>query len=424
MNNNEKMSIKTAQFNMKDPDNFMEKFQRILNEAASPHDDLGGSPDYGDDADVSLGRHQIQFDKDPAETRAQLINLVRRHPELYDKNNQLYKNNAHKGILWQSIAKEMGSPATGKKVREQWSYMRRKYEEEYFSRKSGNAPTPTDPSKRHLFTYDQLSFLEPYITGERTTDSPNPPNPTATGLRFDPLLLDDVTNTNGHQTNGVEDGKVIEDPFGYRDSDRINLTDLILQLSNAAQRHQNGTNLFDDSTTNQTTNGRISGPPSLGHLPTSESIDVPKFSNRGSKKRKLQDSEAVSIAAPSSGGGTPPKCTASATAIRPMSPLNGTTAPMSMDVAQLNESVLRLSRCLEELMPRAAEDECELFGRQVTNDLRTLSPRSRLVARKRMADVLLDLLLEEQRNGTEMNDEELEKRKLALDQEGTPSPSD
>lgn len=37
---------------------------------------------------------------------------------------------------------------SGKKVREQWSYMRRKYEEEYHSRLAGNAPTPMDPSKR------------------------------------------------------------------------------------------------------------------------------------------------------------------------------------------------------------------------------------------------------------------------------------
>ena len=44
-------------------------------------------------------------------------------------------------------------------------------------------------------------------------------------------------------------------------------------------------------------------------------------------------------------------------------------------------------------MPRAAEDESELFGRQVTSDLRLLEPRQRLVARQRIANVLLELLL-------------------------------
>ncbi|KAI6239649.1 hypothetical protein M3Y99_00556200 [Aphelenchoides fujianensis] len=404
---------------LKERDLFMDNFRRILGEA-SPQDDLNGTPDYGDESDGNTGRIQsMQFDKDPAETRAQLIRLVHQHPELYDKTNQLYKNNAHKGVLWQSIAKEMGKSRhwsvlpivaarmiarrSGKKVREQWSYMRRKYEEEYFSRKSGNAPTPTDPSKRHLFTYDQLSFLEPYITGERASDSPAPPNSTGGGLRFDPLLLDEV---NG----GAEDGKVVDDPFGYRggDSERVNLSDLLWQLSNvaAAQKLQNGTNgsaIFDDSAnTTATNNGRTSGPPSLGHLPASDGIEGQKFA-RGAKKRKYADVDGHSVAPPSSssGGGTPPKCTASATAIRPMSPLNGLNTA-SMDVAQLNESVLRLSRCLEELMPRAAEDDCELFGRQVTNDLRKLGLRARMAARQRIHEILVEAILQE---GGEENEE-------------------
>jgi hypothetical protein len=50
------------------------------------------------------------------EIRAQLINLVRRTPELYDKNDPRYKNNAHKGVLWSRIAREIGNGATGKEL--------------------------------------------------------------------------------------------------------------------------------------------------------------------------------------------------------------------------------------------------------------------------------------------------------------------
>lgn len=50
--------------------------------------------------------------------------------------------------------------------------MRRKYEEEFFSRKAGQAPTPMDPSKRHLFTFDQLAFLEAYMSSERPESPP------------------------------------------------------------------------------------------------------------------------------------------------------------------------------------------------------------------------------------------------------------
>lgn len=54
------------------------------------------------------------FFRNPAETRAHLIDLVRDLPELYDKSNPLYKNNAHKGVLWTRIAKQLGNGASGK----------------------------------------------------------------------------------------------------------------------------------------------------------------------------------------------------------------------------------------------------------------------------------------------------------------------
>ena len=41
------------------------------------------------------------------------------------------------------------------------------------------------------------------------------------------------------------------------------------------------------------------------------------------------------------------------------------------------------------------DDECELFGRQVASDLRSLNARSRLVARKRISDALMDIMLAE-----------------------------
>lgn len=43
------------------------------------------------------------------------------------------------------------------------------------------------------------------------------------------------------------------------------------------------------------------------------------------------------------------------------------------EIAALNASVLCLSRCLEEVLPKGGEDECAIFGRQIANDLRQVS---------------------------------------------------
>uniref|UniRef100_A0AC34FMA0 MADF domain-containing protein n=1 Tax=Panagrolaimus sp. ES5 TaxID=591445 RepID=A0AC34FMA0_9BILA len=97
-------------------------------------------------------------------TATGLINLVKTYPELYDKTHQLYCNNVHKGVLWNKIADELGG-TTAKKTREQFSYMRKRFRNEYEARKKGIqkalVPEPEATNYRQpLFVYEQLSFLE------------------------------------------------------------------------------------------------------------------------------------------------------------------------------------------------------------------------------------------------------------------------
>uniref|UniRef100_A0A7E4UVQ8 MADF domain-containing protein n=1 Tax=Panagrellus redivivus TaxID=6233 RepID=A0A7E4UVQ8_PANRE len=93
-----------------------------------------------------------------------LIELVQPYPELYDKSHPLYCNNAHKGVLWNQISKELDA-GSAKKTREQFSYMRKRFKVEYDARKKGIrrplAPEPDSANYRQpLFVYEQLSFLE------------------------------------------------------------------------------------------------------------------------------------------------------------------------------------------------------------------------------------------------------------------------
>lgn len=47
------------------------------------------------------------------------------------------------------------------------------------------------------------------------------------------------------------------------------------------------------------------------------------------------------------------------------------------------------------VVPTHFDDECELFGRQIATDLRSLPARTRLIARKKIADVMLEIMLAE-----------------------------
>ena len=46
-------------------------------------------------------------------SKTDLIEMVRTYKELYDKNDPLYKNNSHKGVLWAQIAKNLGGTQSG-----------------------------------------------------------------------------------------------------------------------------------------------------------------------------------------------------------------------------------------------------------------------------------------------------------------------
>jgi hypothetical protein len=173
-------------------------------------------------------------------------NQISKPRKLEPKNSSFLPKRLFPAVATQAFAPKINKltskPQTplsfpGKKVREQWSYMRRKYEEEYFSRKSGNAPTPMDPTKRHLFTFDQLGFLEPYISGMDRSESPLATNGHALELdAIDPQ----EQGQSGRSSSGVTDtsSPPQEELFGQKAN--TNLTDLLWQLTNAAAGQSKG----------------------------------------------------------------------------------------------------------------------------------------------------------------------------------------
>jgi hypothetical protein len=203
--------------------------------------------------------------------------------------------------------------------------MRRKYEEEYHSRLSGNAPTPMDPTKRHLFTYDQLSFLEPYI-------STHPPNSVLTAARSaspnDRAPLSHQTSSDDAQS-GRDSRNEANEEFN-NSALASNLNQLLMQLA----QHRSSTSVDDKAK-------------SLGKAQKENEDDLNECIKR---KRKIAEDPQAEIAA-------------------------------------LNASVLCLSRCLEEVLPKGGDDDCTIFGRQIANDLRqvrknTFSVTFVLVAQK------------------------------------------
>ncbi|KAI6175317.1 hypothetical protein M3Y97_00675800 [Aphelenchoides bicaudatus] len=358
-----KNTLGSAQNGHKENGNFLENFRQLLSEGNT--DDLLGSgaesPEGDDEIPFSSPPQkssflsQITMEKDPVEVRAQLIQLVRRTPELYDKNDPRYKNNAHKGVLWSRIAKEIGNGATGKKVREQWSYMRRKYEEEYHSRLAGNAPTPMDPSKRHLFTYDQLSFLEPYISSNSASFLNNR---SESPMDRPPLSHQNSSSDAG---SGRQSRADCQDDFGNSVL-TSNLNQLLLQLT--ATINDEGGDITSQKSTTPAKTPRLNGNVQDN---STNMLDIDLVKR---KRRFLEDD---------------------LTEKRP----NGEP---EAEIANLSASVLCLGRSLEELLAKGSEDDCSIFGRQIANDLRNLSKKRRLTVRKQISDLLVQQLNEESEN--------------------------
>uniref|UniRef100_A0AC34F0H8 MADF domain-containing protein n=1 Tax=Panagrolaimus sp. ES5 TaxID=591445 RepID=A0AC34F0H8_9BILA len=286
-------------------------------------------------------------------SKTDLIEMVKAHKELYDKNNSLYKNNSHKGVLWASIAKNLGGTQSAKKVREQFSYMRRRFEEEYHARKNGlPRPKLPDPEsanyRKPLFVYEQLTFLEPYINTEREnsaevemTDAENNPG---TSCSFDDI--------------------------------QSNLTDSFALLDYVRQW--------------TTENAQMNETP-------------PPEKRRRKQPPSKRNSKVPAVTPPSNSSDSPPSQD-----LKPSLPLLNfnATSEQQQQIQQQpvdNEMLLQLAKALTDnctpiqTNPSAAieDEECNLFGRQVSMDLKRLNLQNRAIARYRINKILMELTVKE-----------------------------
>uniref|UniRef100_A0AC34QUB1 MADF domain-containing protein n=1 Tax=Panagrolaimus sp. JU765 TaxID=591449 RepID=A0AC34QUB1_9BILA len=318
----------------------------------------------GSNMDLSIDIKEPKPEITDLGSKTDLIEMVKGYKELYDKNDPLYKNNSHKGVLWASIAKNLGGTQSAKKVREQFSYMRRRFEEEYHARKNGlPRPKLPDPDsanyRKPLFVYEQLTFLEPYIQTERESS-------------YDEHSAD-VENHPG--TSSFFDD---------------NITDL------------SDPNILFDYVRQWTTDANIQIDPTTGEILPG---DIKEIKECPPAKRKRKNN-------------VPPK--KSKTTLTP--PSNNSTSaesPPSQDLKNVsllpngnhqnetidNDVMLQFAKTITENFMQGQtnqttnisidEDECNLFGRQVAMDLKRLNTQNRALARFRINKILMEMTVQE-----------------------------
>jgi len=297
-------------------------------------------------------------------SKTDLIELVKGYKELYDKSDPLYKNNSHKGVIWASIAKSLGGAQSAKKVREQFSYMRRRFEEEYHARKNGlPRPKLPDPDsanyRKPLFVYEQLTFLEPYIQTERESS-------------YDEQTAD-VENHPGTSNFFEENGADLTDPNA--------LIDYVRQWA------ENG--ISNDCRVDPTT-GEILPP--LMDIKDKDGIPAKR-----KRKNNMPPKKTKSTLTPPSNqsSDSPPSQD-----LRTANLASNGTANDQID----NDMMLQFAKTLSENLmmnnhqmtsTSNDDDECNLFGRQVAMDLKRLNTQNRAVARFRINKILMEMTVQE-----------------------------
>ncbi|EAT32379.1 AAEL015471-PA [Aedes aegypti] len=115
------------------------------------------------DSDIDMTEEQV----------VQLIELVRKHPLLYDKQCHAYRKAALKDRAWSSIASILGEGITGEKAYKRWKNLRDRFMKEL--RKVENTSTSgagvSDIHTPKWVFYEDLSFLRDHCKRRRTTSN-------------------------------------------------------------------------------------------------------------------------------------------------------------------------------------------------------------------------------------------------------------
>jgi hypothetical protein len=191
-------------------------------------------------------------------------------------------------------------------------------------------------NSRHLFTYDQLAFLEPYISSNSTSFLNN-----RSESPVDRPALSHQNSSSDAGSGRASRADAVDDFSGSTLAS--NLNQLLLQL--AAQRDDDAADSKASSKTprlNGNANGAIADSLPLTNGPSR----LPDLETAKRKRRLIEEEGSVE---------------------------KRQNGDAEAEIAALNASVLCLSRCLEEVLPKAGEDECAIFGRQIANDLRQVS---------------------------------------------------
>uniref|UniRef100_A0A914Z1R5 MADF domain-containing protein n=1 Tax=Panagrolaimus superbus TaxID=310955 RepID=A0A914Z1R5_9BILA len=305
-------------------------------------------------------------------SKTDLIEMVKAHKELYDKNNSLYKNNSHKGVLWASIAKNLGGTQSAKKVREQFSYMRRRFEEEYHARKNGlPRPKLPDPEsanyRKPLFVYEQLTFLEPYINIERENSAE--------------VEMADAENNPGTSCSF--------------DDIQSNLTDSLALLDYVRQWTTENAQMNESIAIDSLASDLL---PQFKESKEELQIAPPPEKRRRKQPPSKRNSKVSAVTPPSNSSDSPPSQD-----LKPSLPLLNFNTSEQQQQPGDNEMLLQLAKALTDnctsiqTNPSTAieDEECNLFGRQVSMDLKRLNLQNRAIARYRINKILMELTVKE-----------------------------
>ena len=256
-----------------------------------------------------------------------------------------------------------------KKVREQFSYMRRRFEEEHHARKNGYPrPKLPDPDsanyRKPLFVYDQLTFLEPYINTDKEASCDGE--------------LNDTENCPGTSTF---------DEIQANYSDNSIVMDYVTHWAAAASAQCVTAN-----------DGNIVDQIAAELLPQFKEIKE-EFKSGSIEKRKRKQpppkraSKAPTLTPPSTNSESPPS----------QDLKNSLTFPnFNADQPMDNEMLLQIAKAFSDNCNPAPsntvaieDEECNLFGRQVSMDLKRLNLQNRAIARYRINKILMELTVKE-----------------------------
>ncbi|XP_044270994.1 transcription factor Adf-1-like [Tribolium madens] len=127
-----------------------------------------------------------------------LVSLMEKHPNLYDKRDEFYKDSKRKRESWDAIAKTMNMDVNS--VKKRWENLRDRFVRVYREYTDYPSLAPTIRNKYKLF--DRMIWLAPHIRKRRMTSSVFAMKSKASTSQFN--LNDDTQSSETHESINIK----------------------------------------------------------------------------------------------------------------------------------------------------------------------------------------------------------------------------